>query len=689
MRHKLLTFSGASLLLSVSVTAVQAQMAEPVLPPVPPTFEAQQSPDFVGVSDIFEFRALAEYHEPSWVTENFVNAGSLPPVEERLPAEPMVYKAATLPDGIGVYGDVMRHVIGGRPQGWNFLGGNNQGWGGIDTGLYECLTRTGPLFTVTAEELEPLPNLAKSWEWSEDGHQLTMHLIEGAKWSDGVPFTSEDVMFTWEDNIQDPNITSATGTSASTFGEGTTLEALDDFTIRWTFEQPFATQYLYLMPNNMCPNPAHILKEHHPKYNADATYETYRNFPSPEYLNYPVMGAWVVAEYRADDIVVLRRNPYYWKVDEAGNQLPYLDEMHYRLSTWADRDVQTIAGTGDFSNLEQPENYVESLRRSADPEAPARLAFGGRTTAYTIYPNLSGNGWGDPDEREQAVRELNRNLHFRLGVTSAIDREQLGQALVRGPFTTPYPGGIYAETSFYDRESTAFYPYDQDAARAEFAAAGLEDTDGDGFLNYPAGTMGGGNVEVTLLVLGDFQTDRTLGETIVAMMERVGLRVIPNIVDNTTRDNLQQAGMFDWTVTRINSPELATVVQNTVALAPTGAQIATGHQAGPDGTLDLLPFEQEMVDIVNAFTESRDPAEQVELMKQYQRIYTENIYAIGLTQYPTALMINKRFANVPAGTPTFLFNWSEDNIMRERLFVPADQQQDFELLPATLPGDPG
>ena len=90
------------------------------------------------------------------------------------------------------------------------------------------------------------------------------------------------------------------------------------------------------------------------------------------------MGAWVTVEYRPDDIVVLRRNPYYWKVDADGNQLPYLDEMHYRLSTWADRDVQAVAGTGDFSNLEQAENYVEALRRSAEDvrarAAPVRAA---------------------------------------------------------------------------------------------------------------------------------------------------------------------------------------------------------------------------------------------------------------------------------------------------------------------------
>ena len=63
-------------------------------------------------------------------------------------------------------------------------------------------------------------------------------------------------------------------------------------------------------------------------------------------MNVPVIGAWVpVASIGADDIIIQRRNPYYWKVDEAGNQLPYLNELHYRLSTWADRDVQTVAGT--------------------------------------------------------------------------------------------------------------------------------------------------------------------------------------------------------------------------------------------------------------------------------------------------------------------------------------------------------
>ena len=67
---------------------------------------------------------------------------------------------------------------------------------------------TGPMW-LRGDALEPLPNIAKSWEWSEDGKQLTMNLIKGAKWSDGEPFTADDVMFTWEDIVLDPNVVKA------------------------------------------------------------------------------------------------------------------------------------------------------------------------------------------------------------------------------------------------------------------------------------------------------------------------------------------------------------------------------------------------------------------------------------------------------------------------------------------------
>jgi len=402
-------------------------------------------------------------------------------------------------------------------------------------------------------------------------------------------------------------------------------------------------------------------------------------------MNFPVMGAWVVVEHRPDDVVVLRRNPYYWKVDEAGNQLPYLDEMQYRLSTWADRDVQAVAGTGDFSNLEQAENYVEALKKAADPASPAKLAFGPRTIGYSLYPNYSANGWGEPDANQQAIRELNRNLDFRKAISYGLDRQRLGESLVKGPFTTPYPGGLYAGTSFYDKDSTVYYPFDKDSAKASLAAAGLSDTDGNGFVNFP---NGGADVNITLLTNADYQTDKNLAEGVVAMMADIGLKVTLNALTGKDREAAGLAGKFDWQIVR-NGTELITVVQSTTALAPVGPTTSNHHQANAKGELDLQDYEKQLVDIVNKFMATRDPAERVALMKQYQKIYTENLDGIGLTAYPGALIINKRFANIPAGAPIFMYNWAEDNIIRERVFVPKDKQINAELHPNTLPGKPG
>ncbi|NUS71638.1 MAG: ABC transporter substrate-binding protein [Ensifer adhaerens] len=685
--HRLMKMASL-LLVGISTFALEAAASEPTVVPQQPAFPAEGKITYVPRDSIAEFKALPEYKEPAWVTEKYVKAGKLPPVAERLPKEPMVFKTGNMPDGVGVYGDTLRHVIGGRPEGWNYSAGQSQGWGGIDIGMSECLTRTAPLFQVEAKDVEPLPNLAKSWDWSSDGHKLTMHLVEGAKWSDGDLFDADDVMFYWEDNVLDPSVTPLNGATPETFGAGTTLTKVDQYTVEWTFKEAFPRQHLYAMAyGTFCPGPSHILKAKHPKY-AGTTYDQYKNAFPPEYMNIPVMGAWVPVAYRPDDIIVLRRNPYYWKVDEAGNQLPYINELHYKLSTWADRDVQAIAGSADLSNLEQPENFVESLKRAAQDTAPARLAFGPRLIGYNLHMNFSANGWGEPDERAQAVRELNRNEDFRKAVTMAVDRKKLGEALVKGPFTAIYPGGLSSGTSFYDRESTVYYPFDLDGAKALLEKAGLKDTDGNGFVNFPDGKAGGKDVEIVLLIDNSYATDRNLAEGLIGQMEKLGLRVVLNSLDGKQRDATNYAGKFDWMVHR-NAAEYASVVQNTPQLAAAGPRTSWHHRAPEGGQLDLMPFEQELVDIINKFIATNDNAERAELMKQYQKVATTNLDTVGLTEYPGALIINKRFANVPTGAPIFMFNWAEDTIMRERLFVPADKQGDFELFAEQLPGKPG
>ncbi len=248
----------------------------------------------------------------------------------------------------------------------------------------------------------------------------------------------------------------------------------------------------------------------------------------------------------------------------------------------------------------------------------------------------------------------------------ALDRKALGKSLVKGPFTAIYPGGLSSATSFYDRASTIYYPFDVDGAKALLESAGLKDTDGNGFLNFSADKQGGKDVEIVLLSNSDYTTDKSLAEGVIGQMEKLGIRVVLNSLDGKQFDATRYSGRYDWMVMR-NEAERASVVQDTPELAATGPRTSDHHRAPEGGQLDLMPFEQELVDIVNKFIASSDDAQRAELMKQYQKIATTNIDTIGLTEYPGALIINKRFANIPVGAPIFMFNWAEDTIIRERV----------------------
>ena len=164
--------------------AMAQEIKGPIPYPVPKPVGSVKSIR-VPYDKLFHYGSLDAYHEPDWVSE-LVKAGKLPPVEQRLPKEPLIVDTSMTADGVGQYGGTLRHVIGARPQGWNWIAGQYQGYGGTEHSTMMCLVRTGPMWMLTPEKVEPLPQLAKSWDWSDDGKELTMHLVEGAKWSDGA-----------------------------------------------------------------------------------------------------------------------------------------------------------------------------------------------------------------------------------------------------------------------------------------------------------------------------------------------------------------------------------------------------------------------------------------------------------------------------------------------------------------------
>lgn len=633
------------------------------------------------LDQILTYKALDSYTEPDWVSE-LVADGVLPPVEERLPLEPRVILESGMSDGLGVYGGVWRDFSACPTEGYNRGAGQSAGWFGIEAAAFASLLKSGPIYR-RSDALEPLPYLAKSWEWSEDGFELTMNLIEGAKWSDGHPFTTEDILFTWEDMIVDTNVQSPKGASAWVFDdEMTQLEVMDDYTFKFIFPVAFPVQAFFQMDEgDFHISPAHILKPLHPKYNSEMDYVDFEAAMPPDETPV-VLGEFVPVEYITDELMILRRNPYYWGVDEAGNQLPYLDEVVFEKGpSGVGRTLSTLAGSADHSNLENPSTFIETLKRAEEDDAHFYVEWGPETLGFSIKLNLS-TSLGVKDERDTAVRELFRDVRFRKAVSFALDREGISQSILRGPFLRGWAGGLFPGSSYFDRNTVAYFNNNPEAAAALLAELGFEDTDGDGTLNWPTERLASGeNLVLALVTSEDAEETQTVGDAAVTLLGDLGVQINVRPLNSAARREMNEAGEWEMRVDR-DGQTFAVPFTRCRELAPIEKEFSF-HREGAEPR-QLLDFEQELIDIVTAFCAQPDTDVRRQLMAEYNQITTENVYFMGVFVGRYGLAAAKRFKNVPAGMPVFMYNWTWENVMPEQVWVDPAQQID-QLRPGVIP----
>jgi len=662
---------------------VEVQGAIPYPESIPLNINETTEVTRLPIEEMVAYRALPEYHEPEWITE-LVEAGELPPVEERLPKEPQVILTAGMADGIGQYGDSWRDFSACPTAGWNNGAGVTAGWFGIESSSFASLVDTGPLFRAN-QDIEPFPELAKSWEWSADGKQLTMHLIEEAKWSDGEPFTSEDVLFVWEDLILDPNVNSWQGASNWEFdGQLTQLEAVDDYTILWTFPVEKPVHKFYSMDElDFDIHPAHILKPLHPKYNPDTDYVAFENALPPDKVPPVVMGPWVAVEYKTDELVVLRRNPYYWKVDETGQQLPYIDEIVFQKGpSGVGRSLCTLAGGCDHSNLENPAGeFTEALKREQEPDAQFDINWGPELLGFHLVINQSVD-LGVKDERDAALRQLFRDLRFRRALSQAIDRDGVAQSIMRGPFVRAWAGGLYPGAPEFEPESVVYYPYSPDSAEALLAEIGFEDTDADGILNWTEGPLEGENLSILMTANEDQQEAVNIGQALVTLFGQVGIQINFRPVTSAARGDIEQSGEWETHVWR-GGQNFALPFTRCSEMAPLTRESPAWHREGSQPR-ELRPFETELIEIIQEYCPTQDPAKRKELINQYNHIYTENVYSVGVVVSRYGLALAKRFRNVAPGSPVFLYNWFEWAGRYEQVWSdPAEQRE--QVRPNVIP----
>jgi peptide/nickel transport system substrate-binding protein len=437
-----------------------------------------------GASLVSVSPAIAEFGEAPELAEQ-VAAGTLPPAVERLPENPLV---VTPLEGIGTYGGTWNAVL---------TGSGDSSWLTRTMG-YENLVRWNPDWT------EVIPNVAESWEVSEDGRTYTFTLRRGMKWSDGDVYDTADIAFAWNDVVTNPEL-STPQIWMMDGAEPATLEVVDDVTFRFIFKESnglFLENLAGVDADYFTRYPEHYLKPFHKTYATDIDAKTAEaglsswvdlfnqkasdispsfSFRNPEI---PTLFAWKqITSYDGSAAVVrFERNPYYWKVDPEGNQLPYINEAKFQVTQ--DREVtllKAISGEIDF----------QWRRISGIKERPV-LFENAERAGYNLHARINANmndamfflNLTHPDA---AKRELYRMRDFRIALSHAINRQDIIDTVYAG-LGQPWQGAPRPESVYYDEVAAKQYT-EHDPAKANelLDALGFTERDANGTRIGPNG----------------------------------------------------------------------------------------------------------------------------------------------------------------------------------------------------------
>jgi peptide/nickel transport system substrate-binding protein len=467
---------------------------------------------------------------------SLVAAGQLPPVEERLPVADDVF-VVTPTESVGKYGGTWYAVS------WAADIPN------IKMKLYDPPIRWQGDYTGYE------PGLAKSFDWSADGTEVTLRFRDGVRWSDGAPFTTADLRFWWEDlaNDADYRVNQVPWWGFKSDGSTIDMSFPDDYTMVMKWDTPqWITPYILAQGFwewEPLMKPRHYLEQFHPKYTSTSDYDTLERMDKWwENPDYPVLYAWHVVRVIPAERVILERNPYYWKVDTAGNQLPYIDTVD--ISIVPEKEVRVL-------QLSQGK-YNASFRGTDDPrDIPFLLeqAAGGNYRVASGWMNGAG-GWpcwliNQNYVDDEEIRALLRDKNFRQGISFAMNRDRLVDVVWEG-IGTPQQATISPQSwhfasaegqRVFEEWADAHAEYDPGKANELLDAAGLVDRNGDGWRDLPSGQrfelildLGGwGGAEVSTEATEVFQGN----------LEAVGIQVfINNLIDQPGWDLRQTEGQY-------------------------------------------------------------------------------------------------------------------------------------------------
>ena len=580
------------------------------------------------------------------ILAEMVKAGTIPPLEQRLPDEVLVIEPT---EEIGEYGGTWRRA-----------------WVGDPISIEKALGDGHAMLRWSWDGNKTLPNLVTKWESSADGKSHTFTLRKGVKWSDSTSedvheFTTDDVLFYYNDVMLNEELTpSFPDWQFSLQGNRPTVTASDKYTFTVSYPVPHPTFIEFPFTGGPFYQPAHYAKQYHIKYadkdklekaakeaGFDHWYQLYGSkteygvtggwwVTNPEM---PTLWAWKLVVPRESQQMVHERNPYYWKVDTAGQQLPYIDRVTSDLLQDAEMtNFKAMTGELDFQlrGIGVP-NYtllMENREKGDYRVLTWKIAFGSNPFFHL-----------NQTHKDPVLREIFQDVRFRRALSVALDRNEINELVYLGTGEPRQAAVISGAIYYSEKWEQSYAQYDPEMANDLLDEMGLDKRDKDGFRLRPDGKT---------LVLSIDMTDwfpewTDTAELAADHWNKVGVKTVVNSMEASLLWTVLGGGeqmVFPWqqdrsTVWAEHQFWLFWEWSGNFGLYWNSDR---SGETGERPTGDILKAYESF----DAMRSTTDPAERERLAKIITDLHAENVWIIGTvgeTMQP--VVVKNNFRNVP------------------------------------------
>jgi len=581
-----------------------------------------------------------------------VAAGMLPPVEERLPFNPMLIEPE---QRLGSYGGTWHMAMVGN-----------------ETTFMRRVMATENLVTWDKDWTRVIPNVAEAFEISADARTFTFRLRAGMRWSDGEPFTAADVVFWYQAVYCRDEFRDLIPPTLDLGPDGLRVEQLDERTVVFRFAQPyglFLQRLATLHSVALTSYPRHFLARYHQDFNPDADQlakqegaanwtELFRRKSRQNWINaymsstpgFPVISAWMYApgSFHPDGtpaaIVTAVRNPYYWKIDTEYRQLPYIDRLEFTVVA-TPSDILPLVQAG---RIDMQERNIPIAAAAAENQARGGYGVFKLISSFSNYLAISFNQTHD----DPIKRQIFKNRDFRIGLSHAINRAAIIRAA--GLDAQPWQAAPLPGTPFYSEQmATQYLEYNVALANEYLDRAGFRERDAEGFRLGPDHRP----IRFSLLVpvpVAAGEVDVHL-PMIQADWRAVGIDLVIERVPRAEADRR-------WARNDYDAGGFTGAGGYDVLLAPRHYVPAEGFwsQQGirwsnwfrnprdPEAEEPTGVIKESLV-LWREVLQTTDVDRQNELMRRIIAIATDQFQVIGIHQVPVSYgVVKKNFHNVPA-----------------------------------------